>query len=297
MAIFNKDTKSNRILQSKRYTIAQFDVAEAYTKVLDINSSEIYIQQNAIPTGSLPYSGSSQNGLYIANSKGENILRYYHRLRLTPSDVLEGGKPNTFFTISGSDGTAIGNQIINSNQLTDWVSNKYLNPANAAKKSEDNPPGYNIMVFNGSSLVSGNDYQFDYKTGIIQFISTTVSPSNSDSLFLSGYQYVGKTLDSFIEIGGQPGGPSNSIQFNNNDESFEGDSKFLFNPLSGLTQLSGSFQITGSTGDLFLIKSGSFNILRMSSSGALVFGDLHHTPPPVEGGLFYSSSNFYVGVE
>jgi hypothetical protein len=41
MAIFNKDTKSNRILQSKRYTIAQFDVAEAYTKVLDINSSEI----------------------------------------------------------------------------------------------------------------------------------------------------------------------------------------------------------------------------------------------------------------
>jgi hypothetical protein len=35
----------------------------------------------------------------------------------------------------------------------------------------------------------------------------------------------------------------------------------------------------------------------MSSSGALVFGDLQHTPSPVVGGLFYSSSAFYVGVE
>jgi hypothetical protein len=35
----------------------------------------------------------------------------------------------------------------------------------------------------------------------------------------------------------------------------------------------------------------------MSSSGALIFGDLQHTPPPAVGGMFYSASNFYVGTE
>ena len=41
----------------------------------------------------------------------------------------------------------------------------------------------------------------------------------------------------------------------------------------------------------------SIDLLRMSSSGALVFGDLNHTPPPIEGGMFYSASAFYVGTE
>ena len=95
---------------------------------------------------------------------------------------------------------------------------------------------------------------------------------------------------------GTPGGSNTQIQFNDGD-AFGGDPRFIFEKTTGLTQLSGSLQITGSTDNIFLIKSGSVDLLRVSSSGAIVFGDLQHTPPPVVGGFFYSSSAFYVGVE
>ena len=95
---------------------------------------------------------------------------------------------------------------------------------------------------------------------------------------------------------GTPGGNPGEMQFNDGGN-FGGDPRFIFEKTTGLTQLSGSFEITGSTDNIFLIKSGSIDLLRMSSSGALVFGDLQHTPPPIAGGFFYSSSAFYVGVE
>ncbi len=60
MTTFSSASKSNRLLQSKRYTIAQFDNSEAFTKVLDINSSEIYTQTNKLPLTAVPYSQSSQ---------------------------------------------------------------------------------------------------------------------------------------------------------------------------------------------------------------------------------------------
>ena len=114
---------------------------------------------------------------------------------------------------------------------------------------------------------------------------------------------MGQTLDSFVSAlsgssggGGTPGGATTQVQFNDGG-AFGGSERLTFNKTTGLTQLSGSFEITGSVDNIFLIKSGSVNLLRMSSSGALVFGDLQHTPPPVVGGLFYSSSAFYVGVE
>jgi len=96
--------------------------------------------------------------------------------------------------------------------------------------------------------------------------------------------------------GGTPGGSTTEIQFNDGG-SFGGDPRFIFEKTTGLTTLSGSLQITGSTDNIFLIRSGSIDLLRVSSSGAIVFGDLQHTPPPVAGGFFYSSSAFYVGVE
>ena len=59
MATFASASKSTRVLQSKRYTIADSDSQEAYTNVLDLNASEIYTQQNAITSSGIPYSGSS----------------------------------------------------------------------------------------------------------------------------------------------------------------------------------------------------------------------------------------------
>jgi|TARA_R110001592_G_scaffold160195_3_gene392283 hypothetical protein len=309
MATFNKIIKSNRLLQSKRYTIAEFDTSEAYTRVLDINSTEIYTQGNSLPTSNLPYSQSNQDG-EIITSGSFNLAQYYYRLKLTPSNVTvdSGTKYNTYFTISGSDGSAISPQVILASQFVNWISNKYLTPSLATKVAEStiaNNVGYNVVVSKNSTdnpnsavELSGNDYQFDYKTGVIQFVSDSVSPTTGEYLYLSGYVYIGQTLNQFISSGsgGTPGGEDTQIQFNDGG-TFGGDPRFIFNKPTGLTQLSGSFQITGSDDNIFLIKSGSIDLLRMSSSGALVFADLNHTPSPVAGGMFYSSSNLYVGIE
>ena len=96
--------------------------------------------------------------------------------------------------------------------------------------------------------------------------------------------------------GGTPGGSSTQVQFNDGG-AFAGSNKFTFNKTTGLTSLTGSLELTGSVNTIFLIKSGSIDLLKISSSGALVLGDLQHTPPPVAGGMFYSASNFYVGTE
>ena len=308
MATFQSSSKSNRLLQSKRYTIANFDGQEAYTSVLDINASEIFTQEGSLPTSSLPYSASAQDGQTIL-SGSDVIARYYYRLRMTPGNVAESGKYQTWFAVSGSDGTAIGPQLINSNQLSSWISNKYLAAADAAKTAEENPPGYNIVLSKNTSedvpadaeALSVNDYQFDYKTGVVQFVGLSQSPNTTDYIYLTGYVYEGQTLDQFISSGGSggsgtPGGDNTQIQFNDSD-SFGGSERFTFNKTTGLTTLSGSFEITGSDSNIFLIKSGSIDLLRMSSSGALIFADLDHTPAARAGGLFYSSSNFYVGVE
>ena len=97
--------------------------------------------------------------------------------------------------------------------------------------------------------------------------------------------------------GGTPGSPSNSIQFNDGG-SFGGDPRFIFEKTTGLTQLSGSLQITGSsTSDIFIIKSASIDALKVNTQGVLVLGEMTSTPSAVAGGIYYSSSNFYMGIE
>ncbi len=274
MATFDKEIKSNRLLQSKRYTIAQYDGQEAYTRVLDLNASEIYIQQDALPTGSLPYSGSTQNGLYIT-SGSVDIARYFYRILLTPSNVTVSGgsKYNTYFTISGSAGSAVSPQVIQSDQLTNFVSNKYLAAADAAKGAEDDPPGYNIVLVNGSSVVSANDYQFDYKTGVVQFVSDSVSPSTGDSLYLTGYQYVGQTLDSFVAAlsGSSSGGTggifvlTGSAYSTTNDVTVTGSfqTKGDLNITNDTTQV----QVGSTTKDLYLSSRTSGTASLFSSLG------------------------------
>tara|TARA_R110001592_G_scaffold125379_1_gene335333 strand:- start:1625 stop:2518 length:894 start_codon:yes stop_codon:yes gene_type:complete len=293
---FSKTTKSNRLLQSLRYTLASTDNTEAYTSVLDLNASEIYTQQNLIPSISLPYSGSSQHLDFITSSVDSsdvNIAQYYFRVTMSRSSATFGNnKSEAWLAISGSgyDPVSINNsggvntQTINSLQLTDWISNKYILASDAGLKAEGDPPGYNIQLYiDGVSTTAG--FQFDYKTGILQFESNAVSPSITSKVAVSGYRYVGQTLDDFISTGG--------------------DSQTTF-PFTGSALITGSLGVTGSMSinatsnninDIFLVKSGSIDLFKVSSSGAVVFGDLELTPEPVIGGMFYSSSFFYVGIE
>jgi hypothetical protein len=305
---FNKEIKSNRLLQSLRYTAAAQDNQEAFTRVLDLNASEIYTQENYIPTSSLPFNDNSGHLKFITASvdgSDVNIAQYYFEVSCSKSSrVFGGGKSEIWFVISGSGFSpnpvaGIGSIPIEGLQQTNWLSNKYLTGSLALKTADETPPGYNVRVKVNGSNVSAQNYQFDYKTGVLQFISNAVSPATTDAVTITGYRYVGQTLDNFISTGGgsgTPGGATTQVQFNDGG-AFAGSERLTFNKSTGLTRLSGSFEITGSVDNIFLIKSGSINLLRMSSSGALVFGNLNHTPPPVAGGMFYSGSNFYVGTE
>jgi hypothetical protein len=229
MATFNKDTKSNRILQSKRYTIADEDSQEAFSKVLDLNAAEIYTQQNLLPTSSLPYSGSGQDGELVSSSLADpsftpeiSIAKYYYRLELTPGNatiVGGGNKYQTWFTLSPPSAN-VDPQIISASQLTNWVSNKYLAPSTPTFTAESDPPGYNVVILKGATAVAAvaigiNDFQFDYKTGIVQFVSLDVAPLTTDKLWLSGYRYLGQTLADFVAEGGNSGtsGSSGTSRF------------------------------------------------------------------------------------
>ena len=227
MATFSSASKSNRLLQSKRYTLADFDSQEAYTRVLDLNSSEIYTKQDSLPgtSATLPYSGSTQdNSLITSGSGGDetNIARYYYRIELSPTSVVTGGKYLTWFAVSGSSGTEVGYdfpvspQVIQATQMTNWISNKYIQAADAANLAETpgvdpGSPGYNVYLRKGNNAaeednkIADNDVVFDYKTGILQWMNATNAPSaataTNNRIYLSGYQYEGQTLDQFVASG------------------------------------------------------------------------------------------------
>ena len=68
MATLDSGSKSSRLLASRRYTHDTLTAAqEAFTNVLDLQSSEIYTEAGYIPSSGLPYSGSADiNSTYTS---------------------------------------------------------------------------------------------------------------------------------------------------------------------------------------------------------------------------------------
>ena len=203
MALINLTSKALRLLLSRRFTTGSLTTGqEAFTETLDIGSSEVYTQDNLIPLTSLPFSGSSQQ-YSIYQSSGFNVLKYWYKHRLTKFNI---GTDVWFFLNPSGSNEGITPQIIQTEQQTNFVSNKYATPSLANAVSEDATPGYNVVVYkstttDSSSLDSGdkvsiNDYQFDYKTGVLQFDQN--EPSSNDNIFVTAYQYVGRTLDTSL---------------------------------------------------------------------------------------------------
>lgn len=205
MAI-NQEKKSNRLLGGRRFTSADLNTSqEAFTSVLDLQASEIYTQGSLIPTSGLPFSGSSQSGqIYQAGS--ENIMKYWYRYRLTKSNVDEDV---WFFMAPTGSASGVTPQLIQDGQQTNFISPKYSISSLANANAEDGTPGYGVRVFaststnsgslGGGDVVSTNDYQFDYKTGVLQFESARGS---SEIVYMSVYQYVGTTLATGLNIDG-----------------------------------------------------------------------------------------------
>jgi hypothetical protein len=213
MAI-NLILKSNRTLLGKRYTTdAYTDGQEAFTSVFDLNSSEIYTQTNLIPTASLPFSGSSQANFYYTSAgtisetpTGDDVLRYWYRQVLTKSDLANtGDEVWLFLSSSTSPNGGVGVQLISSSQMVDFISPKYSSPAISTNPAEGSTPGYVVKAWysnNGSSFseIESGFYNFDYKTGILQFTSsaianTIIADQTNGRVYLTAYQYVGEKLN------------------------------------------------------------------------------------------------------
>ena len=246
MGKIDSGSKSNRLLASRRYTHNTLNTSqEAFTNVLDLRSEEIYTRAHLIPSSSLPHSGSTQkNAIFIKD--GQNVTKYWYRHCLTKSNVNN----EVFFFLSptgSSDG--IGPQLIDDNQQTNFISPKYSVSSLANATTEDATPGYLAIVYKssttntaslgGGDIVSTNDYQFDYKTGVLQFKSDSVDPSDSQKLYMTVYQYVGQNLRTGLEVQGP---------FTASNVSFTGESDITSFGSTAQSMISGSFtgELSGS---------------------------------------------------
>ncbi len=337
MAI-DQTKKSNRLLGSRRFTSDALNTSqEAFQSVLDIRANEIYTEANLVPTSSLPFSGSSQQGS-IFSTQGSNVVQYHFRQRLTRSNVANDV---FFFMFPTGSATGVTPQLIQDAQKTNFISPKYSVSSLANANTEDATPGYNVKVFKSTStnsgslgdsdVVSANDYQFDYKTGVLQFESALAS---NLKVYMTAYQYVGKTLDQGANFSGD-------IVINNISSSLipAADDKhdigsttrewkdlfidgtanidtltltdaFTYNGVtfntSGSASPATSLQITGSqfdlkatnTENLFTLFNKDGDLSFQLDDRVVVLGSLSTTPTAVAGGLFYSGSDqFFLGFQ
>ena len=207
MGLIDVTKKSLRFLLGRRYTSGDVtNSQEAYTTIFDIGSLDVYTQDIFIPSASLPFSGSSQNGATIIE-QGTEVLKFWYRHEMTKSNV---DRDVWFFLDPGGPSGGVTPQLVHEDQQTNFISPKYTIPLLSNQNAEDTIPGFNVKVFKSTSsnpnslaantVVSVNDYQFDYKTGVLQFDAN--KPSSNEKVYISAYQYTGKTLDRALALDG-----------------------------------------------------------------------------------------------
>ena len=371
MAI-NNEKKSNRLLGGRRYTSADLNTSqEAFTEVLDLRSSEIFTQGHLVPSSGLPFSGSSQSG-YTYKVGGNDILKYWYRFRLTKSNVDEDA---WFFISPTGSASGVTPQLIQDGQQTNFISPKYSIASLANANTEDTTPGYGVRVYaststnsgslGGSDVISGNDYQFDYKTGVLQF---DTARSSNEIVYMSVYQYVGTTLATGLEVDGNITANqfivSSSVTYMtfsfSRGSTIFGDSVYDTHQFTGSVSISGSItptaddimdlgsstfqwkdlhldgtanidtlsltdgftyngvtfntsgsgaatglQVTGSNfqfrannpDNLFTLKNTSDEISVQIDDKVIILGESTSVPTAVKGGMYYSSSAWFLGYE
>jgi hypothetical protein len=323
MAALDKEKKSSRLLASRRYTHETLTAAqEAFTEVLDLGASEIYTQANSIPSSGLPYSGSSQQSNTYTNPKGDSIMKYWYRQKLTKSNT--NNEVWFFLNPPGSD-SGIGAQLIDSNQQTSFISPKYSIAGLATSTTEDTTPGYlatllkstslNSGSLDGDDVVSTNNYTFDYKTGVVQFTDSSVDPTNSDYLYMTVYQYVGTTLATGLELTGNVSssitstGSFGRVEVSANSISIGGTviNKTVADNITALDQQLSSTAVPtfagltidgniSASGDViaqnYIVSSSVTNISIATLSGSTQFGDDHSDIHQFTGSVKFDSTLF-----
>ena len=217
---YNSDNRSERLLQGRRFTTDNLTLSqEAFTNVLDLGANEILTDDGLIPTGSsqLPYSGSSQNLAIVSASvvnpaigSDLSVLQYYWRKKLKPA--ADGQREVYYFTQSDPatvDDTVTSDQLIETDQQTNFVSPKYIIAADSVNTTESTTPGYKVVVYKSTASTAGSisenaadpaSYVFDYKTGIVTWNDGS-APAANQYVYVSTYQYVGRTLRSQLDDG------------------------------------------------------------------------------------------------
>lgn len=221
---YNSNDRSERLLQGRRFTTDNLTlVQEAFTDVFDLGATEIYTDDGLIPTGSsqLPYNSAADDQKIVSGSVVDPtlnpdlpILRYHFRHKMRPAADAE--REVYYFTTSEPSSptdTAGSDQLIETDQETNFVSPKYIVAADSSKNTEANPPGYKVIVFKDASATAGGvtagaadpaDYVFDFKTGVLSWKQN--KPSDTQYVYITVYQYIGRTLRSQIDDGSIGGG-------------------------------------------------------------------------------------------
>ena len=299
MAI-NQEKKSNRLLGGRRFTSADLNTSqEAFTEVLDLRASEIFTQGHLVPNSGLPFSGSTQSGNFF-KVRGENIMRYYFRWRLTKSNVDEDV---WFFINPTGSASGVTPQLIQDGQQTNFISPKYSVSALANANTEDSTPGFGVKVFaststdsgslGGSDIVSSNDYQFDYKTGVLQF---ETARSSNEIVYMSAYQYVGTTLATGLEVDGNITAKqfivSSSVTYMTS--SFSSGSTVFGDSIDDTHQFTGSLSISGSilptSDDLIDLGSSTFQFKDLHLDGTANIDELSITDGFTYNGVTFNTS-------
>lgn len=227
---YNSDNRSERLLQGRRFTTDNLSLGqEAFTDVFDLGASEIFTDDGLIPTGStqLAYSGSSQNGAIISGSvvnpsigSDVSVLKYHYRKKL--KQAADGQREVYYFTTSNPASvasTVTSDQLIETDQQTNFVSPKYIIAGDSPNNTESSTPGYKVVVYKDTSSTAAgisaspsdpSHYVYDFKTGVLTWVSN--SPSSAQFVYISVYQYVGRTLRTQIDDGSIGGGSDITIQ-------------------------------------------------------------------------------------
>ena len=223
---YNTSNRSERLLQGRRFTTDNLSLTqEAFTDVFDLGAGEIFTDDGLIPTGStqLAYSGSSQNGGIVSGSvvnpsieTDVNVLKYHYRKKL--KQAADGQREVYYFTTSDPSSvsdTVTSDQLIEADQQTNFVSPKYIIASDSPNNTESSTPGYKVVVYKDTASSAGSissspadpsHYVFDFKTGVLTWVSN--APAANQFVYITAYQYVGRTLRSQIDDGSIGGGGS-----------------------------------------------------------------------------------------
>ena len=274
-------------------TITELD-SPAFFNVLFTNGSNLFATDNTY--GDFVYNPSS-NTLQVDNIVGTASLATTSSHALTASLATTAITSSYALTASYVEGAVSINGNTNNNILT--------------ATGTDTIQGESNLTFNGSTLNINGGITVNPQ-GYLGFIDLSASPGGASVNIGDENQSNNGT---FFKVDDE----NSNITFNFGDPTITHTVTSTGFDITGNITASGNIsasgniigaQFTSSEGILitssltglgasspFMIQIDNEPIFSVSSSGVVVYGNISTLPTPVTGGLVYSASNFYMGLE